>query len=307
MRYSMLVENNDLSDQLFWLSLHISEVLSDIYKSEKLDNIFTVRRLKLEDKLPKLSVRNFLSKRNKLLYNVGLSWVIVKIIYEQHSNTYGSFNGVDIKLNLALINFNDIAEIQDTLIHELRHAVDSFLSKNKVFNNYPSGNDSHAIYLKHQSEISARIEQALLYIGNEFENIDKKGVLNVINAAAEKYQLTSSYIGNLQNKKFIKRAANYIRSIYSAIKNSDENNYIDDSKYEEKHKKSFEEIQLRIRKLIDLSINVNNQTVLTLVKQIAHSFDLTPPYISSEQYKRYLFNASRYATQMYKIISQGIG
>lgn len=138
----------------------------------------------------------------------------------------------DIEINANMVNINDTSLIISAITHELRHTIDDAISDGSAFKDYPKHNPKldpesaeykkeYKEYIRHNTEVSARIEQALLYIQSycmrflTVKGINNQELVRVINEAAQKNQLTIEVVGNKINKAYMRRASQFASYIFS--------------------------------------------------------------------------------------------
>jgi len=156
-----------------------------------------------------------------------------KIIYAEYNNAkfYAlALSNGDIAINSSKINIDDSNTIRSALMHELRHLIDDFLSDSKAQKNYPNLDiyadkeippEVYSQYLKHNLEVSSRIEQALMYITNNFgyfladNGIDYNSLQEIIRVAASNNNLTSDLVGDKIYQKLARRATQSARYLYA--------------------------------------------------------------------------------------------
>ena len=312
MRYSMLVEGPSMSESLYYLVNKVAHELQNKFVNRpnktSINYQIIVPIYKFNDQ-----------SRFNLIKNSMIERCTAKIIYDSENIFHGQYNSKfnEIIINSFYVDCTDVTEIQDVLIHELRHVIDHKLSKSKAFNNYnnPPTKDSddysgkYKKYINNQSEISARIEQALLFIllNSEFyirkSGLHKRYLMSVINKASNKYDLDKNLIGNQQHNQYIKRAFHYASYIYHQFEHF--TRYINNNgKYYNEIRQALEYVQMNSNLFISKDIVLDKKMMLTVIIESAQEYNLLPKDIGDDKYRKYIVRAIQMVNHMIKLTKQ---
>lgn len=217
MRYSMLVENIELSDAIISFA---KDITLDVYNNirEQLKKYGALEN-KIIEPLTKFNTSSDIIKNA-----ISGGSCIKAGNMPKLKHIAGRYYKGDIYINLSYsLLYAEIGRLESVIVHELRHLIDDYLSSNKAFNNYKSSdpvskNNIH--YLRNKSEISARMEQAMHDLDRYQDyfitdtGINKTLLLSSIREISYNFKLSLGPIFEPEYKKFLKRCVTYAFHLY---------------------------------------------------------------------------------------------
>lgn len=145
------------------------------------------------------------------------------LIYTDDDAIGGRFCPEDFDITVNALVFKKlpkaqaIAAIQNTVIHEIRHALDWVKGHESAFRGLLSTNTTHILstgyddYLKHQVEANARYSEAVLEIAN---GIPTDNIKLLITNALNNHQLSPDILGRSRYNHMVTRAYRFFE-LYS--------------------------------------------------------------------------------------------
>ena len=218
--HQLLTEDARLTTELFRFANRCAIRLHQDYKFKKQFNMPTVE-IDMAEIDTDINLIHDAVKYNKITYAA----------FDE--NFFGiALQNNDIGINSNKIEITDIKGLSSAIMHEVRHILDDYLSDSKSFTNYPNldvpeeqkTKQLYKQYYKHHLEVSARVEQALMYLmynSESFmskEGIDNTAFISAMNSAATKNNLTVDVVGNKIYKTFARRASQLATHLYSEYK-----------------------------------------------------------------------------------------
>lgn len=171
------------------------------------------------------------SEINNLLNIFSEKFFNIKILVKDkidNDDTIGEWNSDYnlITLKLSLLTQRD--ELRSFLVHELRHALDTFKGASNPESLYWSPrnktnitNDEHELYQNSRSEINARFSQALDSINKQLNSpfweegvYNTKSIQSLVNAKFKSYDIAYLFPEKTESKEYkrlVKRAVEYIQ------------------------------------------------------------------------------------------------
>ncbi len=134
------------------------------------------------------------------------------------------YHSININLDYILAKKGNPAS---TILHELQHALDDLKSSGKTMGGYVRPESDIQAYMRHPTEINARLSQALWDMASKYDTITKGDVYSKIIRMLKANNLTPKIIPNpKQYKRLIVRSYKFLDDVGQIIDNKQKPGFI---------------------------------------------------------------------------------